>query len=197
MTGGAPMLLDPSVSSDALDPTETVELLLRDLKTGRDGLSSREAQRRLVQFGPNELSRRGGRRWPRELARQFTHPLALLLVAAAGLAWVAGIVAVALAIVAVILINAGFAALARSETYAHRPNRGRAARDAHLVGVPRRRVRLQAEAVARQGSYARTGIPARCRTAAWALGGTITSGQRALLRSAPATPPNRASRSGP
>ena len=109
MTGGAPMLLDPSVSSDALDPTETVELLLRDPKTGRDGLSSREAQRRLVQFGPNELSRRGGRRWPRELARQFTHPLALLLVAAAGLAWVAGIVAVALAIVAVILINAGFA----------------------------------------------------------------------------------------
>ena len=103
------MLLDPSVSSDALDPTETVELLLRDLKTGRDGLSSREAQRRLVQFGPNELSRRGGRRWPRELARQFTHPLALLLVAAAGLACVAGIVAVALAIVAVILINAGFA----------------------------------------------------------------------------------------
>ena len=109
MTGGAPILLDPSVSSDALDPTETVELLLRDLKTGRDGLSSREAQRRLVQFGPNELSRRGGRRWPRELARQFTHPLALLLVAAAGLAWVAGIVAVALAIVVVILINAAFA----------------------------------------------------------------------------------------
>ena len=103
------MLLDPASPSTALDPTETVERLLRDLKTGRDGLSSREAQRRLVQFGPNELSRRGGRRWPRELARQFTHPLALLLVAAAGLAWIAGIVAVALAIVVVILINAGFA----------------------------------------------------------------------------------------
>ena len=62
-----------------------------------------------MQFGPNELRRRGGRRWPRELARQFTHPLALLLVAAAGLAWIAGIVPVAVAIVVVILINAGFA----------------------------------------------------------------------------------------
>ena len=109
MTSGPPMLLDPPSTSIALDPTEAVELLLRDLRTGRDGLSPREAQRRLVQFGPNELRRRGGRRWPRELARQFTHPLALLLVAAAGLAWIAGIVPVALAIVVVILINAGFA----------------------------------------------------------------------------------------
>ncbi len=53
--------------------------------------------------------RRGGRRWPRQLARQFTHPLALLLVAAAGLAWSAGIGSVAIAIAVVILLNAGFA----------------------------------------------------------------------------------------
>ena len=62
-----------------------------------------------MQFGPNLLVRRGGRRWPRELARQFVHPLALLLWVAAGLAWAAGIVAVAVAIVVVILINAVFA----------------------------------------------------------------------------------------
>jgi len=91
------------------DPTEAVGRLLRDLKTSPDGLSSREAQRRRLQFGPNQLERRGGRRWPRELARQFTHPLALLLVAAAGLAWIAGIVPVAIAIVVVIFINAAFA----------------------------------------------------------------------------------------
>ena len=91
------------------DPTEAVTLLLRHLSSGLNGLTSREAQRRLVQFGPNVLQRRGGRRWPRELARQFTHPLALLLVAAAVLAWAAGIVAVAVAIVVVILINAAFA----------------------------------------------------------------------------------------
>ena len=92
-----------------LDPTERADLLLRDLRTTRSGLSSREAERRLLQHGPNMLVRRAGRRWPRELARQFAHPLALLLWAAAALAWAAGIVPVAVAIVAVIVINAGFA----------------------------------------------------------------------------------------
>jgi len=92
-----------------VDPEERVEILLRDLRSARSGLSSREAERRLVQFGPNLLRRRGGRRWPQELASQFTHPLALLLWAAAALAWVAGIVPVAVAIVVVILINAAFA----------------------------------------------------------------------------------------
>ncbi|MGZ4236170.1 MAG: cation-transporting P-type ATPase, partial [Solirubrobacteraceae bacterium] len=58
----------PSASPATPDPTEAVELLLRHLRSGADGLTSREAQRRLVQFGPNELRRRGGRRWPRELA---------------------------------------------------------------------------------------------------------------------------------
>ena len=102
-------MIQPPSGDFTPDPTEAVELLLRHLKSTSEGLSSREAQRRLVQFGPNQLERRGGRRWPRELARQFTHPLALLLVAAAVLAWVAGIVAVALAIVVVILVNAAFA----------------------------------------------------------------------------------------
>ena len=90
-------------------PTERVELLLRDLRSNPDGLSDREAERRLIVHGPNELKRRGGRRWPHELAAQFTHPLALLLWAAAGLAWTAGIVPVAIAIVVVIVINAAFA----------------------------------------------------------------------------------------
>ncbi len=92
-----------------LDPEQHLQVLLRRLRARRGGLSSREAQRRLVQYGPNELRRRGGTRWPKELARQFTHPLALLLWAAALLAWLAGIVAVAIAIVVVIVINAVFA----------------------------------------------------------------------------------------
>lgn len=58
---------------------EPVPLLLRALETSQRGLTSREAARRLITFGPNELRRRVGRTWPRELARQFTHPLALLL----------------------------------------------------------------------------------------------------------------------
>ena len=45
----------------------------------------------------------------RELAVQFTHPLALLLWGAAALAWVGGIPALAVAIVAVIVLNAVFA----------------------------------------------------------------------------------------
>ena len=73
------------------------------------GLSAAEAQRRLLQFGPNELVRLGGRRWPRELARQFVHPLALLLWGAAGLAVVAALPTLAVAIVAVVVLNALFA----------------------------------------------------------------------------------------
>ena len=92
-----------------IDPEERLELLLRDLRTSRTGLTEREAQRRLVQFGPNLLERRRGRRWLPELTHQFTHPLALLLWAAAGLAWIAGILAVAVAIVIVIFVNAAFA----------------------------------------------------------------------------------------
>jgi hypothetical protein len=44
------------------DPTEHAEILLRDLRAARTGLSAREAGRRLVVYGPNELQRRAGRR---------------------------------------------------------------------------------------------------------------------------------------
>jgi hypothetical protein len=71
------------------DPLEPIEELFRDLRASARGLSGREAARRLEVSGPNELVRRGGRRWPGELARQFTHPLALLLATAAVLAWTA------------------------------------------------------------------------------------------------------------
>ncbi|HEY1347757.1 MAG TPA: HAD-IC family P-type ATPase, partial [Streptosporangiaceae bacterium] len=95
----------------AIDATEPVERLLRDLRSSRAGLPGREAARRLIVYGPNQLRRRGGHHVWRELGRQFSHPLALLLWAAAGLAWLAGIVAVAVAIVIVILLNALFAFL--------------------------------------------------------------------------------------
>ena len=72
-------------------------------------LSSREVERRLVVYGPNELVRRGRRRWPRELANQLTHPLALLLWVASVLALAAGAPVLAAAIVAVIVLNALFA----------------------------------------------------------------------------------------
>jgi calcium-translocating P-type ATPase len=93
----------------AREPREPVERLLRDLRARPEGLGAREALRRLQVWGPNELRRRGGRAWPRELAGQVTHPLALLLWMAAGLSWLTGGVALALAIVAVVLLNAVFA----------------------------------------------------------------------------------------
>jgi magnesium-transporting ATPase (P-type) len=92
-----------------VNPEEAAALLLRDLHSSRRGLSSVEARRRLVQYGPNELQRRHGRRWPRELARQLTHPLALLLWLAAVLLFAVGSQVVAVAVLLIIVLNAGFA----------------------------------------------------------------------------------------
>jgi calcium-translocating P-type ATPase len=90
-------------------PREPLAELFSDLRSSPAGLSGREAARRLEVSGPNELSRQGGRRWPGELAQQFTHPLALLLALAAVLAWASGTPRLSIAIAAVIFLNAGFA----------------------------------------------------------------------------------------
>ena len=97
-------------SSSAIDVEvlEPQKRLLHDLRTSSRGLSAREAQRRQAQYGPNELRRRGGVKWPRELGRQLTHPLALLLWLAALLSFVVGSQTVGIAVVLVILLNAAF-----------------------------------------------------------------------------------------
>jgi magnesium-transporting ATPase (P-type) len=100
---------DLTAAAPGVDVLEPAARLLRDLRTSPSGPSNREAARRLVVYGRNELTRRGGHRLWRELGRQFTHPLALLLWAAAGLAWLAGIVPVAIALLIVIVLNAVFA----------------------------------------------------------------------------------------
>jgi calcium-translocating P-type ATPase len=97
------------VQQVAADPREPLSALFTDLGSSPNGLSEREAARRLVTYGPNSLIRRGGRRWPAELARQFTHPLALLLAVAAVLAAVTGTPNLAAAIGTVIVLNAVFA----------------------------------------------------------------------------------------
>ena len=93
----------------APDPLEPERRLYRHLGSHPDGLSQREAERRLVEHGPNEIRRRGGPRVWRSVVAQLTHPLALLLWAAAGLAWLAGTPILAGAIVAVVVLNAVFA----------------------------------------------------------------------------------------
>jgi len=98
-----------AISLEGLEVLEPQDRLLRDLQTTRHGLSSREAARRLVQYGPNVLQRRGGVRWPWEIARQLTHPLALLLWVAAVLSFAVGSQTVGIAVVLVIILNAAFA----------------------------------------------------------------------------------------
>jgi calcium-translocating P-type ATPase len=97
------------LSNDQVDPEEGLGRLLRDLRTKRTGLSDREAARRLESLGRNELVRRGGRTWPRQIYRQLTHPLALLLWMAAGMAQLSGTTPLAVGIVIVVWINAAFA----------------------------------------------------------------------------------------
>ena len=91
------------------DPREPVSTLLRNLRASPNGLSTREAERRLVAYGPNELRRHVGSTWHRELVQQLVHPLALLLWVAAGLAFAGVSATLGGAIVAVILMNALFA----------------------------------------------------------------------------------------
>jgi magnesium-transporting ATPase (P-type) len=88
------------MTAESPNPLEPLAQLFRDLRSTSGGLSGREAARRLEVAGPNELARRGGRRWPGELAGQFTHPLALLLAVAAALAWASGAPKLAIAIAA-------------------------------------------------------------------------------------------------
>ncbi len=98
----------PELVDDA-DPLRPLSELYRNLRTSPRGLTSREAAHRLLVYGPNELRRRGGAQWPRELLAQFTQPLAVLLAGAAALAWIGGTPALSIAVVAVIVLNAGFA----------------------------------------------------------------------------------------
>lgn len=133
---------DQSTSAPALDPEEAADRLLRDLRSTPDGLSTREAERRLLQYGPNTLQRRHKRRWPTELARQFTHPLALLLWLAAGLLLIVGSNVVAAAVVLIILLNAAFsfaqelqAERAVEELAKYLPQRARVERDGVITEV--------------------------------------------------------------
>jgi calcium-translocating P-type ATPase len=99
----------PATEDRGLDPQERVDALLVHLDARASGLSGREAQRRLAQFGPNVISRAKGVSRAGELVRQFVHPLALLLWVAAALSAVSGSWTLAVAIVAVIVLNAALA----------------------------------------------------------------------------------------
>jgi calcium-translocating P-type ATPase len=127
------------------DPRRPLPELMRGLRTSTNGLSNREAARRLVADGPNELVRRGSKSWRRELSRQFTHPLALLLAAAAGLSLLNGSDLLAGAIGAVIVLNAllAFTQELQAESAvealaSYLPERARVIRDGERIEIEAR-----------------------------------------------------------
>ncbi len=94
----------------------SVDQALASLRSAREGLSSNEAARRLAEYGPNRVEEVA--REPLWLlgTRQVTHFFALILLLAAGLAFVAdlygpgqGMAALGWAIVGVVVVNGAFA----------------------------------------------------------------------------------------
>src|SRR5581483_10293073 len=92
----------PSRRGGALRPAPVPTRAGHTSRMTPPGLSTREAQRRLLHDGPNELVRRRRAGAALELARQLSHPLALLLWLAAALALAAGSAALAGALVGVL-----------------------------------------------------------------------------------------------
>ncbi|MCS6877440.1 MAG: cation-transporting P-type ATPase [Geminicoccaceae bacterium] len=92
------------------------EEVLESLGSSAEGLDPEEAARRLARFGPNRLEARARPPALSRLLATLTHFFALLLWAAAALAWIghrfdpeAGLDTLAVAIVAVVLVNGVFA----------------------------------------------------------------------------------------
>lgn len=86
----------------------TVEEAFARLGTGVNGLDEAEARGRLARYGSNALPRVRRAPWYQELLGQFFHLLAILLWVAAGLAWLAGMPQLTIAIVLVIVVNGLF-----------------------------------------------------------------------------------------
>ena len=129
----------------------STEDVLKRLETTVGGLSSDEAQRRVVHHGPNVLVEAHRYSLLQGLLRHFTHFLAVLLWIAAGLSFVAdrmkpgeGMATLGWAIVGVIVINAGFAFVQeyKAERALHAlrcllPDKTWVTRGGHLVEITR------------------------------------------------------------
>jgi Mg2+-importing ATPase len=84
---------------------QSIESIFKQLKTSDKGLKPDEAKRRLVQFGPNQLSAHQVTWW-QILVRQFKSPFIYLLFFAVGLSCFLGEITDALVIVVFITVNA-------------------------------------------------------------------------------------------
>lgn len=109
------------ISGSDLEPrawhSEEVEKALSAFETSAEGLSTDEAARRLVTFGPNRLPRAAGRGALRRLLAQFHNLLIYVLLAAAVVSFLLDHAIDAAVILAVVVVNAaiGFVQEGRAE----------------------------------------------------------------------------------
>jgi Ca2+-transporting ATPase len=138
---------DPQLSPPAwwtLEAAQAAERLGADLETG---LSSAEAQRRLAQQGPNELTAQEGKGKLRLFLSQFADLMIGLLAAAAVISGFVGDWQDSLLIFAIVLANAGigFVQELRAEQAVAALKKlsqpkARALRDGHLIELPAREI---------------------------------------------------------
>jgi len=81
---------------------------LGELDSDEKGLSESEAEKRLAQYGYNELREKKGKNPVFIFLEQFSNILVLLLIAAAGVSWFVGEWVDAAAIMAIVILNAAF-----------------------------------------------------------------------------------------
>ncbi|MBM3774391.1 MAG: cation-translocating P-type ATPase [Acidobacteria bacterium] len=101
------MQTSPPSGAGGWHTLSAAEALAR-LATAASGLSGAEAARRLGEHGPNEIHQRAERIWWRIFLAQFRSVLVIVLIVAAALSAALGDRADAAAILAILLLNAGF-----------------------------------------------------------------------------------------
>ncbi|MFP3895842.1 MAG: cation-translocating P-type ATPase [Anaerolineales bacterium] len=96
---------------------QTTEQVLERLNTQREGLSVKEAQRRLEEYGPNELEERRGRSPWHIMASQFTEVMVIVLLVAAAISFGVGEITDSIMIMIIVALNAilGFTQEYRAE----------------------------------------------------------------------------------
>ncbi|HET8614553.1 MAG TPA: cation-transporting P-type ATPase [Actinomycetales bacterium] len=99
---------DQAVDPSGDDAARTARLAADMTADATAGLSSDEARRRHARYGPNVLPRATGPSAARLLAGQLVHFFAVMLWVASGLALVAGMPALAVAIAVVVVLNGVF-----------------------------------------------------------------------------------------
>src|SRR4030042_2476442 len=102
-TQSNPMESQPQLDWHAL----TSEEIIRQLATPPDrGLTSEEAARRLASYGPNQLTEAPGITFWQMLFDQFNNFVVIMLIVAAAISALLGDVEEALAILAIVILNA-------------------------------------------------------------------------------------------